>query len=160
MLAGFAVAGCGESAPGNGATCTGVDVDLASEPDGWRDPAYVEWFRDGCLVRVDVITDRSGPEHCGWDSARVIVFGRALGEPFRTDAESVQYVRDRYDVFRAGLDEGLDLSAELPAAAVFTGYRSADGEELWAVPADDRFVYLALGDRVERWPRGEPPLCA
>lgn len=138
--------------------CPGEDLDLASEPPLWRDAGYGTWYRAGCLVRVDVITDLHGPEFCGWEDARVLILGDPLGTPItRTDAD-VQYVRDPANVYDSGLDAMFDAQAELPANAVYTGY-STDTEQLWTVPGDDSFIYLVLSDRTERWPKADPPLC-
>ena len=138
--------------------CVGDDLDLAYEPRGWRQPENVLWYRNGCVVRIDVITDRRGPEHCGWSSARVIVVGSPLGTPFTNTNDDVEYIRDPAFVLGDGIGAGYEANATLPADAVDTGY-STDTEAMWVVPGDDRFIYLVLSDRVERWPKGESPLC-
>lgn len=141
--------------------CSGEpDLDLASEPGGWRFPEYRTWFRHGCVVRVDVITDRPGPEHCGWESARVIVVGSPVGTPFSTPGNDVEYVRDPSNVFQQGFDQGFDPNASLPTDAVDTGYRTDEGEAMWVVPTDDTYLYLVVGDRVEQWPQGPTPVCS
>lgn len=141
------------------AECVEDDVDIATEPSLWRQETYGDWFRAGCLVRVDVVTDRSGPDHCGWGSTRVIAAGAPLGARFTNEEDTVHFVRDPANEYGAGLDEGFDAQATLPATAQFSGYRSAS-EELWIVPGDTRYIYLVSGQTVERWPAGEPPLCA
>ena len=123
----------------------GDDIDLSAEPPLWRQLEYEEWYRDGCLVRVDVITDRPGDDHCGWGSARVIIFGDPVGRSF-DGGTTKQYVRDPASAFGQGLDVGYDANAELPSAAAPTGYSTA-AEELWRVPGDDEFIYLVLSDR-------------
>ena len=138
--------------------CAGEDLDLASEPALWRQNGYGTWYRSGCLVRVDVITDRPGPDHCDWGNTRVLVFGSPIGAPFTGNDNSVQYVRDPANEYGYGFDALFDSSATLPADAVDSGY-STDTEQLWTVPDDDTFIYLVLGDRTERWPKGDPPLC-
>src|SRR5215475_11397071 len=52
----------------------GSPTDVDHEPP-WRAYAdYREWTtNDGCLVRIDVLADRQGPEHCGYQDARVII---------------------------------------------------------------------------------------
>jgi len=141
------------------AECVAHDLDVATEPSLWRQDSYGQWFRDGCLVRVDVITDRSGPDHCGWGGTRVIAVGSPLGERFTNQADTIQFVRDPSNAYGAGLDKGFDAQTTLPAAATFSGYRSAS-EELWTVPGADEYVYVVRGEVVERWPAGEPPLCS
>lgn len=138
--------------------CPGDDLDLASEPPLWRDAGYGSWYRAGCLVRVDVITDLHGPAFCGWEDARVLILGDPLGTPITSTDADVQYVRDPANVYDSGLDAMFDAQAELPANAVHTGY-STDIEQLWIVPGDDAFIYLVLSDRTERWPKADPPLC-
>jgi len=138
--------------------CLGDDLDLASEPPLWRQSGYGTWYRVGCLVRVDVITDRPGPDHCGWGNTRVLVFGSPIGAPFTAPDNDVQYVRDPTNEYGYGFDAMFDSHDTLPADAVDSGY-STDNEQLWTVPSDDTFIYLVLGDRTERWPKGDPPLC-
>ncbi|MGH3029199.1 MAG: hypothetical protein ACRDNE_00255 [Gaiellaceae bacterium] len=49
----------------------GSVTDVAHEPDWRRFADYQPWTTvDGCLVRIDVLADRPGPEHCGFESAR------------------------------------------------------------------------------------------
>lgn len=50
---------------------------------------------------------------------------------------------------------------DLPADAVDSGFRTADGDQLWYA-ADDSAAYVLTADGgVERWPRAEPPVgCA
>jgi len=141
------------------ADCSEDDLDVASEPSNWRQESYRQWFRDGCLVRIDVITDRAGPDHCGWGGTRVIAVGTQIGLRITSEADTTQFVRDPSNAYRVGLNVGFDATSTLPTAAKFSGYQSAS-EELWLVPGDDQYVYLVSGERVERWPAGEPPLCS
>lgn len=138
----------------------GSAIDVANEP-AWRSGQYRDWSdRNGCLVRIDVLTDRPGPDHCGYGSARVIVTGRRVGDQFTTAMDSVEYVRDPDGVFDVPkLTEGLMLDAALPADATDAGFRQAE-VELWSVPGDTDFIYLKDGDRIERWPAGETPGCS
>jgi hypothetical protein len=168
-IVGLAFVGAGCSRAGTSSTsgshgrdadeCVDEDVDVASEPPLWRQDTFREWFRDGCLVRIDVITDRPGPDHCGWDGTRVIAVGNPVGERFTSEADTVQFVRDPVNAYRAGLDQGFEARTTLPATARFSGYRSAS-EELWLVPGDTQFIWIVSGQKVERWPAGAPPLCA
>jgi hypothetical protein len=125
--------------------------------------AYREWIdAEGCLVRIDVLADRPGPDHCGFEDARVIITGitgPTLGEPYTTAVDSVSYVRDPEGVFgKPELTAGFDPSATLPSGAVDSGYREGD-TELWTDPADPSGIYLVTGATTERWPRGEDPPC-
>ena len=135
----------------------GADLDVAHEPD-WRSYAiYREWTRVGCLVRIDVLADRSAPSHCGWQSARVILAGHPLGTRYTTPSDTVQYVRDPKNLFH--LAAKFASVKRPPNAARDAGYRSGK-THLWIVPADNTVIYLVTGGRTERWPRGDPPLCA
>jgi hypothetical protein len=57
----------------------GSPLDVAGEPD-WRQYAdYFPWTDvDGCLVRIDVLAERAGPDHCGWEDSRVLITGPSL----------------------------------------------------------------------------------
>lgn len=135
-IVGLAFVGAGCSRAGTSSTsgshgrdadeCVDEDVDVASEPPLWRQDTFREWFRDGCLVRIDVITDRPGPDHCGWDGTRVIAVGNPVGERFTSEADTVQFVRDPVNAYRAGLDQGFEARTTLPATARFSGYRERD----------------------------------
>jgi len=139
------------------AECVGDDLDIAHEPTDWRQPENESWFRNGCLVRIDVITDQPGPDHCGWGTARVVIFGSPLGARF-VGGPTNQYVRDPANVLGQRFDVGFDGDIDLPPIATNTGYYT-DTEELWTVPGEDEFIYLVLYGRVERWPSGESPVC-
>lgn len=138
----------------------GSPIDVATEPD-WRFGRYHDWSdRNDCLVRIDVVTDRPGPDHCQFQAARVIAVGNPIGTRFTSAADTIEYVRDPEGVFGVpALTEGLDLDAELPVNAADTGFRQA-ATELWVVPDDTSAIYLRRDDRVERWPAGVTPRCA
>lgn len=169
VLAGLivVVAGCGGVRPeqvddGSPERCdaeAGSVTEVATEPD-WRFRAYFDWAdRDDCLVRIDVITDHRGSDHCNEQSARVITTGTPLGERFTNREDSSSYIRDPKGAYGVpAFTEDLDLDADLPDAAEDTGFRQAD-TELWAVPDDPSAIYLVDGDDVERWPAGDPPPC-
>ena len=136
----------------------GSVTDVANEPD-WRQFAeYTPWTTpDGCLLRIDVIADRPGPEHCGMESARVIITGRPIGTPYTVERDSAQYVRDPEDVFNdPATAEAFDADADLPAGAVDTEYRQGS-VQLWVDPADPASIYLVDGATVERWPLDPQP---
>jgi len=139
----------------------GSVTDVETEPD-WRPYAdYRPWTTpDGCLVRIDVLAERPGPDHCDWGDADVLIAGSPLGERYSSVDDSVHFVRDPEGVFgQPELAEGYDPDAELPAAAVDSGFRR-DGIALWHVPNDASAVWLVAGEWVGRWPGGDPPLCA
>lgn len=136
-------------------------IDVAGEPP-WRQFAdYLPWTdRDGCLVRVDVLAERPGPDHCGWENTRVLISGLPLGVPYTGTADSIEFVRDpggdyEIDAFTTGFL----IVDELPGDAIDTNYRQAD-RELWLSPSDPVAIYLAGPQGVERWPQGEVPVCS
>lgn len=136
-------------------------IDVASEPD-WRQYAdYLPWTdTEGCLVRIDVLAERPGPDHCDWQDSRVLIAGDPIGSPYTDSADDVEYVRDPngvygVDAFVNGFEDGVDL----PEDAVDSGYRQA-GRQLWFSAGDPDAAFIRSGDNVERWPRGEVPGCA
>ena len=174
----IAIAGCGgplppapESPPGSaGATeprvCAGREgsvVDIATEPQ-WREFSdYRDWWTadGGCLIRIDVIADRPGPEHCGFDAARVIITGIPVGNRYTNSRDAAEFVRDPNNVQGdANTSAGFARDAQLPPVAQDTGYRTT-GMELWVDPTDGSSIYLVRGVRVERWPRDlTPAICS
>jgi len=139
----------------------GEVTDVATEPPSWRQSAdYLPWTdREGCLLRIDVVAERPGPDHCGWERATVLVTGQPLGARYTAPDDSTEYVRDPDGVFGdASLTAGFDPDADLPATAVDSGYRRGD-IELWHDPADPSAVWIVSPDHTERWPAGEAPLC-
>ncbi|MGI8998865.1 MAG: hypothetical protein ACR2GO_04080 [Candidatus Limnocylindria bacterium] len=104
----------------------------------------------------EILTDIAGPEHCGWESARMLHVSNDDGTLAR------QYLRDPFGVF-SDVPALLDTFAEgvkLPENASYSGYRTEDGLELWFTP-EDRAAYVVTPDGVERWPRADEPIgCA
>jgi hypothetical protein len=138
----------------------GSVIDVAHEPD-WRPYAdYQPWTDpDGCRLRIDVLAERPGPEHCGWDRARVITTGQPLGTPYTTPAETTEFVRDPEGVFgQPDLSVGFEPDTALPDDAVDSGYRR-DDLALWHRPGDPSAIWLVSRDGVERWPAGDSPDC-
>jgi hypothetical protein len=132
-------------------------LDVATEPDWRRYADYRDWTRNGCLVRIDVLADRDGPEHCSYQSVRVIITGSPLGARYSREDDSVEYIRDPLDLF--GLAAQLGEDAVMPVGAVDTGYRSGH-TELWIDPADASAIFVVDGERIERWPAGQELGCA
>jgi hypothetical protein len=136
--------------------------DVATEPD-WRGfGEYREWTtEDGCLIRIDILGDRPGPEHCGFESARVIVTGIPVGTRYTDASDDAEYIRDPENVFGdQDIADAFDPDAELPPGAEDTGFRS-EGTELWVDPANDSVIYLVTGTTIESWPLDpEPTGCA
>lgn len=135
--------------------------DVAHEPDWRRWADYASWTTDdGCLVRIDVVAERPGPSHCGWEDAQVLITGDPLGSPYGTRHDAtVHYIRDPGGVFGdEALAEGFDPDATLPADAVYSGFRS-DARELWTAASDPNTAYIVDGGTAERWPEGEQLVC-
>jgi hypothetical protein len=102
-----------------------------------------------------ILTDIPGPQHCGWQSARI------LHLPHRDGSLWKQYVRDPEGVFAdVPMLDSYAEDAELPADATDSGYRSPEGFELWFTSADTA-AYVVTPESVERWPRPANPIgCA
>ena len=135
-------------------------LNVASEPD-WRQHAdYLPWTdTDGCLVRIDVLAERPGPDHCNWENSRVLIAGDPIGSRYTNPDDVVEYIRDPegvygVDAFMSGFASGIDL----PDDAVDSGYRQA-GRQLWFSAGDPDAAFVRSGDEVERWPRGVAPRC-
>ena len=150
---------------GAGVVCDGPAgsvTDVAGEPDWRRYGDYRPWTTaDGCLVRIDVLADRPGPSHCGWETARVIIAAIPIGTRYSNETNDANYVRDPDNVFGdAATASAFDPDAELPAGAVDTGFRQGS-TELWADPADGgSAIYLVTGTSIERWPLDpQPAVC-
>lgn len=138
----------------------GSALDVAHEPD-WRPYAtYLPWTDgDGCLLRIDVVAERPGPEHCGWERSRVLILGQPLGAPYTSPDDEVTFVRDPDGVYdRPDLTAGFEPRATLPDDALDSGYRR-DDLALWHLPGDQSAIWLVSPDGVERWPVGELPVC-
>jgi hypothetical protein len=133
--------------------------DLSGEPDWHRDGDYRRWSTtDGCPVRIDVIGDSQGPQHCNREAARTLTVGRPLGDRFTNASNSTAYLRDPAEAYGSEAAEGLDLDADLPQGATDTGYRLGN-VELWHLPGQPDAIWLKGPDRTERWPAFEPPGC-
>jgi hypothetical protein len=141
-------------------TC-GAATDVANEPN-WRQYAdYRRWTTaDGCLLRIDVLADRPGPAHCGFEVARVIITGIPIGARYTDASSSATYVRDPGNVFLdPATASAFDPHARLPEGAVDTGFRQ-QGTQLWVGPTDHSAIYLVAGASIERWPLDpDPALC-
>jgi hypothetical protein len=139
----------------------GSVTDVAGEPDWRRWADYRPWTTaDGCLVRIDVLADRPGPAHCGYESARVIITGKPVGTRYAGPGKSGHYVRDLDNVFGDPVTaSAFDPDSELPEGAVDTGFRQGP-TELWVDASDRSAIYLVSEGSAERWPLDpQPALC-
>jgi len=142
--------------------CSGREgsvVDVATEPDWRQFSDYRQWWtaEGGCLIRIDVLADRPGPEHCGYESSRVIITGIPFGARYSNQRDAAEFVRDPDNVLGdAATSNAFDPDVQLPERAQDTGFRTID-TQLWVDPTDGSSIYLVLGDRVERWPRDPTP---
>jgi hypothetical protein len=135
----------------------GTPTSLADEPARWL--AYGSYFRwryaAGCPVRVDVISETAGAEHCGWQDARLITVGRPLGRPIgRTFSpeRSNRYVWNDGGVID-GLAPGRTITTtDLPPSASASGYHLGE-QTLWSDPADETVLYIVTGDQVQVFTR-------
>ncbi|MCD7438060.1 hypothetical protein K4B79_07430 [Streptomyces lincolnensis] len=123
-----------------------ASCDPAELPASFTDSWGTEIWTDATGKRIPVTTVHSslGPEHCDWQSARMLHLGRGR------NAE--QFVRDPEGVFERDLLTGpYDGDVRMPDDARDTGYR-LDDRELWLT--DDRTTaYVRTPDGVEAWPR-------
>lgn len=138
----------------------GGPLDVAGEPN-WRGFGdYRAWTdTDGCLIRIDVLAERTGPEHCDWEETRVLITGSPLGSRYVNSTSDIEYVRDpdgQYGV--PEFVEGFQILESLPSDAIDTGFRHGD-RQLWLSPSDPNAVYIQDGQTVERWPEGTVPGC-
>jgi hypothetical protein len=139
----------------------GSVTDVAGEPDWRRWADYRPWTTaEGCLVRIDVLADRPGPAHCGYESARVIITGEPAGTRYAGPGNSAHYVRDPDNVFGDRVTaSAFDPDAELPEGGVDTGFLQGL-TELWIDASDRSVIYLVSEGSVERWPLDPlPTLC-
>ena len=138
----------------------GSPLDVAGEPD-WRQYSRYSLWTDvsGCIVRIDVLAERPGPDHCGWERSRVMITGDPLGARQQDAASAIHYVKDPEGVYGVTefVDEFMNLEV-LPSDAVDTGFRQGE-RELWTSPSDPEAVLIRTLGSVERWPRGDPPGC-
>ena len=103
------------------------------------------WANDAGLI----LRDMPGAEHCGWQQARLLHIDE--------EADLRQYVGDPLGILpRDSLLAPYDGDATLPGTATASGYRNGD-LELWFVP-DGAAVFVVGPDRVELWPRSDPPI--
>lgn len=133
---------------------------VEGEPD-WRQYGdYTPWTdTNGCLVRIDVLAERTGPDHCGWEESRVIITGDPFETRYTDDSTWVEYVRDPNGVYEIPeFVEGFRVLDSLPDDSIDTGYRQGS-RELWISSADPDAIFIRSEDAVERWPRGEVPGC-
>lgn len=115
----------------------------------------------GCPVRIDVLADRPGPAHCGYQAARVIITGIPVGVRYTDDSNAADYVRDPDNVFDdPAIASAFDPHAQLPPDAVDTGLRQ-EATQLWVDPINRSAIYLVTGSSVERWPLDpDPAVCS
>lgn len=173
----LAAASCSGSAGGDGGAAGGTSIperveqpvdcdaaeagsptDLASEPTEWLQyNDYLRWQDEaGCNVRVDVISNSMGPDHCGWTKAEWLTIGDPVGtsvgqEQISEDART--YIWDPEGDL--GVDDGIDRATtlpvdELPETAAATGYQR-DGGELWLDPKDPDHAYRVRDGEAQRF---------
>lgn len=145
--------------------CGAIEVPTQEFTSSWTAPDGAPADRGPREFEVRAM---AGSDHCEWGS---VVFLTVAWPPGTTymggpDApETRQYVRDAHGDLSGAAERlrgELDLDAELPDAAEDTGYVSAGGAELWINPEKaETHIYVVVEDKVERWPRAEPPIaCA
>jgi hypothetical protein len=144
-----------DAAPRCGQVPNGPD-DLTAEPRSWvQDGLHYRWHdRDGCPVRVDVVSHIRGPEHCDWQNVQFITIGEPIGTSIgqrQADPAARRFVWDPTGALNGlnGIGRGISIdAAELPDSADDTGYR-LDGTELWVDTADSEVAYLLHDQRAD-----------
>lgn len=127
-----------------------VELRACAEEEFGPDAVFATGDRVWANAEGLIIRDFPGPAHCGWQQARLL----HIGEDFE---HLRQFIGDPLGIMPAGtLLEPYDGDATLPHDATASGYRNGD-LELWFVP-DERAVFVVGPDRVELWPRADPPL--
>jgi hypothetical protein len=122
-------------------------------------PGY-QWSRDG-RDATNEVTTISGPAHCGWQSATMLLIGWPLGTRATTSSQTRMYIRDPDGVYGVEFRDRLVLHAALPPDARRSGYRVGQ-IEIYLAPSDqDDAIYVVAPPGAERWPRVDPQrLCA
>jgi len=111
----------------------------------------------GCLARVDVITSYQGADHCGWEATEVLTVGTPLLTRMEGFPDGTRFVRDPTGAYgKPAFVDGFAAATVLPPEATQTPFFVGTAQ-LWT---DDDAAYLVDGFAVERWPAGNPPLCA
>lgn len=102
------------------------------------------------------VVERSGPEHCDWQSATII--------GLKIDGQPARFVYDPKDMVPPN---GSDhpggrpppIEAPLPADAEPTGFRHGDREIWLSASEGNDAIYIVSPEVTQRWPRTEV-LCA
>ncbi len=102
------------------------------------------------------VVERSGPEHCDWQSATFI--------GLKIDGQSAGFVYDPKDVVPPNGSERPGgrpppIEAPLPADAEPTGFRHGDREIWLGASAGDDAIYIVSPEVTQRWPK-TTALCA
>lgn len=102
------------------------------------------------------VVERSGPEHCDWQSATII--------GLKIDGQSARFVYDPKDTvppngsdFPGGRPPPIE--APLPADAEPTGFRHGDREIWLSASEGSDAIYIVSPEVTQRWPR-TAALCA
>lgn len=124
---------------------------------------YLRWSdAGGCEVRVDVISQIMGPEHCGWESATFVTIGTPIGARHSTPEAPADgartYIWDPEGVVADIDGTQRDVSVpveELPGSVADTGFRDG-GAELWLDSADPTVLFRVVGRVADRFVLDEP----
>lgn len=125
----------------------------------WRDPDGLPAERGAGAARTFEVRSHRLSLHCEWTAAITLQAAWPLGSTYAIGAEDVpvrEYVRDPFGVLpdgTGGFRSGLQLQANMPEPAQFSGY-AIGRTELWLGPdGGEDYAYLVAPDGVERWPR-------
>ncbi|NOX31038.1 MAG: hypothetical protein GXP35_13475 [Actinobacteria bacterium] len=137
-------------------TGTGSPLDLSDEPLAKvLSSTIIRWQdREGCPVRFDEISDHTGSPHCDMDGADFLTIGTPVGSIPEPEAARGYVVDPDRTLARIGHGQWGSIAGLDTAAG--TGYRSAEGFELWINEADTEYVWEVNGSTVQAW-RQTPP---
>lgn len=153
----------------NPESCTDDEFDVEDEPQWPEFAAVIDWFRNDCRVRIDVLTEKlPAALACGVTTFHIIEFGDpALMERLWSDPVDV-YADQPQTPIRLGFvrqnavtianDVPDDPATALPDSVVFSGYQSAT-TELWVDPGDPQWIYMVTDESIERWSQGNENVC-
>ena len=142
-------------------TGTGSALDLTAEPATWTvgvpwavgDDGMTRWYDgDGCPIRLDVIGQSWGPEHCGMEGARFLNTPPFADLDPADERRTYVFDPDRTLSHRSADDWGRRATlTERPPGLTDTGLRSADRYEIWVEAATDDEIWLIRGDEHQVW---------
>jgi signal peptidase I len=110
------------------------------------------WHAAGSFLPTKAVLTSGGPSHCGLEAVTLLEVGWPIGTT-ATAATGRWYVRDPTGFYAPYAH----LQGVLPTDARDTGFKAASVRLYFSPTDQDRYAYRVGPDRVERWPRQDPP---